>query len=173
MAHKCKCAICNVEFDRDKIQAVRHGARRYAHLECYPSGELVPLPVDTRTQEEKDKQALIDYAKQLLGDSYISRKVNKQIKEFKEKEEFTYSGMLKSLVYFYDVQGNDISKAAGGIGIVPFVYKQAYDYYLALYMAQQNNESKTFSAKVREITIKPPTVEIKKRMFDFLEDDYE
>ena len=52
MAHNVKCAVCGETFDRDKIQAVRHGARRYAHLRCCPNGELVT----TETDPEKIKE---------------------------------------------------------------------------------------------------------------------
>ena len=44
MAHMVKCTVCGESFDRDKIQAVKSGARRYAHYTCLPEGELVPLP---------------------------------------------------------------------------------------------------------------------------------
>ena len=35
--HKVKCIICGQSFDRDKVQAVRVGARRYAHQTCDPN----------------------------------------------------------------------------------------------------------------------------------------
>ena len=42
--HKCKCPKCGIEFDRDKIQAVRVSARRYGHATCYPDNkDLIPL----------------------------------------------------------------------------------------------------------------------------------
>ena len=36
MAHKVKCYYCGKEFDRDKEEAVKVGARRYAHKTCSP-----------------------------------------------------------------------------------------------------------------------------------------
>ena len=42
MAHYCICTVCNQRFDRDKVQAVKSSARRYAHLRCMPNGEKVP-----------------------------------------------------------------------------------------------------------------------------------
>lgn len=44
MAHYCICPICKEKFNRDIIQSVKYGARRYAHQTCYPEGEIVPLP---------------------------------------------------------------------------------------------------------------------------------
>ena len=155
MAKKmCKCAICGKEFDRNAVQAVRHGARRYSHWTCEPNGELVPM--ENKIDPELDK--LNNYIIKLLGENYNAARVKKQIKDFKEQG-MSYSGMLKSLIYFYEVKGNSKEKANGGIGIVPFVYKDAYNYYYDLFMAQQRNENKKpFIERVREIIIKPPKV---------------
>ena len=163
MAKKmCICKICGKQFDRNAEQAVIAGPRRYAHQKCLPTGELVPMenPIDP----ERDK--LNNYIINLLGKDYNAARVKKQIKDFKEQG-MSYSGMLKSLIYFYEVKGNSKEKANGGIGIVPFVYKDAYNYYYDLFMAQQRNENKKpFIERVREIIIKPPKVEKPVKLFD-------
>ena len=38
---------------------------------------------------------------------------------------FSYSGILRTLIYFYDIRGNTIEASNGGIGIVPYVYEEA------------------------------------------------
>ena len=170
MAHLVKCSVCGVQFDRDKIQAVKSSARRYAHHTCLPSGELVPLP-----QVDEELTKLIEYTQQLLGKDYNAARVKKQIKDFKEEYGYSYSGMLKSLVYFYEVKGNSKDKANGGIGIVPFIYNDAYNYYLNLFLANQQNinkDVKSFTSKVKEITIKVPRLEFSKKLFK-LEDEVE
>ena len=53
MAHYVICSICGKRFDRDKVQAVKSSARRYAHQSCCPQGEIVPLP-----QVDEDLQKL-------------------------------------------------------------------------------------------------------------------
>lgn len=169
MATYCICSVCKTRFDRDKIQAVKSSARRYAHQTCYPQGEIVPLP-----QVDKDLQTLVEYVQNLLGQSYNAARVKKQIKDFKDTYGYSYSGMLKTLVYFYEVKGNSKDKANGGIGIVPFVYQDAYNYYLNLFQATQQNLNKdviSCTSKVKEITIKVPTRDVPKHFFDFLEED--
>lgn len=163
MAKKmCICKICGKQFDRNAEQAVIAGPRRYAHQKCLPTGELVPM--ENQTDPELDK--LNNYIVNLLGKDYNAARVKKQIKDFKEQG-MSYSGMLKSLIYFYEVKGNSKEKANGGIGIVPFVYKDAYNYYYDLFMAQQRNENKKpFIERVREIIIKPPKVEKPVKLFD-------
>ena len=171
MAHMVKCTVCGESFDRDKIQAVKSGARRYAHYTCLPEGELVPLP---NTVVDQDLVDLENYIKNLLGDDYNPARVKKQIKDYKTEYNYSYSGMLKALVWFYEVKGNSIEKANGGIGILPFVYQDAYNYYYSLYLAQLVNEEKDvnqYKTKVREIVIKSPSVAEKPiRLFDLGED---
>ena len=104
----------------------------------------------------------------LLGENYINPRVRKQLNQYVEEYNYTYSGMLKSLIYFYEVKGNSKDKANGGIGIIPYIYKDAFNYYKAIFIAKQTNETKIniVNYKTKEITIKPPEIKIKKRIFD-------
>lgn len=158
----CKCAICGKEFDRNAIQAVRHGARRYSHWACEPDGELVPME-----KKDEDLQKLLEYINILFKGQQNQAKVNQSIKKFHSEFGYSYSGIQKALYYFYEIKHNSIDKANGGISIVPFVYKDAYNYYYDLFMAQQRNENKKpFIERVREIIIKPPKVEKPVKLFD-------
>ena len=162
MSHIVKCAICQKTFDRDKIQAVKHGARRYSHYDCEPTGEKVPL-----VKKDEDLQKLLEYINTLFKGQQNQAKVNQSIKKFHNEFGYSYSGIQKALYYFYEIKHNSIDKANGGISIVPFVYKDAYNYYYALFMAQQRNENKKpFIERVREIIIKPPKVEKPIKLFD-------
>ena len=171
MEHNVKCTVCGKTFDRDKVQAVKVSARRYAHYSCKPDGELVQLanPVD----EELLK--LEAYIEDLLGADYIHAKVKKQIKDFKKDYDYSYSGMLKTLIWFYDIKGNPKEKANGGIGIIPFVYKDALNYYYSLYLAQIANtqiSAESHKIEVREIEIESPEVYRRPpRMFNVGEDE--
>lgn len=99
--------------------------------------------------------------------------MNDYIKEYK----YTYSGMLKALIYFYEVKGNNKNKANGGIGIIPFIYKDAYNYYYNLWMIQQSNKDKNvidYVPKLKEIKIPIPKKEPRKRsVFTFLDEQEE
>ena len=138
MSHYVKCPKCGETFDRDIIQAVRINGRRYGHAKCYPdNNNFVPLVEKKISEEQKIK----NYAKSILKEQYVAARVNKQIKDFLA-EGSTASGILKTLIYWYEIKHNDISKAMGGIGIVPYVYKQALDYYYNLYLAEMANVDK-------------------------------
>ena len=172
MAHPVICSICGQKFDRDLVQAVQTGSRRYAHLKCDPQNtNLVPLV--EKPEQDPEMTKLKDYINQKYGDKARWVLIQKQIKEFVKKG-YSISGILKSLVWFYDVKGNSVDGSNGGIGIVDYAYQDAYNYYYNLFLIQSQNENKDIPAivtKEREITIKPPQIKIKKRFFQFLDED--
>ena len=167
--HKVKCKYCGLVFDRDKVPFKQISERRYAHLTCALAAE------NEKSQAEKDKEDLEKYIMELLGEEYISPRVRKQMNGYVDEYNFTYSGMKKALVYFYEVKGNDKSKAKGGIGIIPYVYRDAYNYYYSLWLANQKNEHKVitdYKPVVREVRIPPPQLKPRKRrLFSFFEED--
>lgn len=175
MAHNVKCAVCGETFDRDKIQAVRHGARRYAHLRCCPNGELVTTEVDP--EKIKKQQALNDlelYVQDLLQDDYNPARVRKQINEYHQKYGYSYEGMKKTLVYWYEIKGQSKEKANGGIGIIPFIFNDAKNYFYSLYLAQLANKDVQLGYRppVKEIIIESPRVFVKKpKLFNVTEDE--
>ena len=166
----CKCAICGVEFDRNLIQAVKHGARRYSHATCEPDNyDYVPLGPEA----DPDRQKILEYVAKLFKEPNYAM-INKQLKKFTEENGYSYSGILKSLVYFFEIKGNSPDKANNAIGIVPFVYTDAYNYYYALFLAQHANEDRTLVTTVREFTIKPPHQRgQKKKLLEWEIDDEE
>lgn len=170
--HKVKCSVCGIEFDRDRIQAVRVSARRYAHYECKPECELVPLV----EKVDPDQEKLINYIKTLLGQQYNAARVRKQIKDYIEKDKFTYSGILGSLVYWYEVKGNSIEKANGGIGIVGFIYNDARLYFAKIQNANEINDDEdilNYNIEEEYIEIESPRMISRGiKLFDF-EEEYD
>ena len=175
MAHKCKCPKCNIEFDRDKIQAVKIGARRYGHATCYPeSKDFVPLEV--KPENDPDYKALMEYIYKLFGDNTNYALVKKQIKKFKEENKYSYSGIMKALIYFYEIKHNNKDKANNAISIVPFIYQDAYNYYYNLFISQQNlQKTGEYKYEEKERIIKPPKSKgIIKKLFKLQEvNEYE
>ena len=98
-----KCLYCGESFDRNNpdIPFVQRG-RRYAHTKCAEEYD------NSLTQEQKDLNSLIEYIKKLLGEDYNFMKVKKQIEDYHKKYDYSYSGMLRSLIWFYEVKQNSI-----------------------------------------------------------------
>jgi hypothetical protein len=66
---------------------------------------------------------------------YITPRIRTQIKNYLTNYNYTYSGILKALKYFYEIKGNSTEKANEGIGIVPYCYQDAYNYYFSIWVA--------------------------------------
>ena len=160
--HKCKCIYCKIEFDRDKLPYVQVSERRYAHKECADKN-FIP-----KAKDEQDYANLVDYIEKLFGVGYVSAKVAKQIRDYRLQYGYSYSGMLGTLIYWYEVKQAPLDKANGGIGIVPYIYEQAKEYYTKIDNANSANvDIKNYRAKVTEIVIAPPMPEERQpRLFD-------
>lgn len=170
MAHYVKCPKCGKKFNRDKVQAVLISNRRYGHASCYPDNtNFVPMA----NPEDKDLTALKDYAKNLLGNDYNPARVSAQIKKFHTQYDYSYSGMLKALHWFYDIKKNPIYKANGGLGIIPYIYQDAFNYFYNLYQAEQNlTNGLQYRKETKEIEIKSPRAKNKPhKLFSFLDDE--
>lgn len=169
MAHIVTCVYCKKKFDRDKIPFVQISQRRYAHKECSEQEN------QRLFKEEADKIALENYIIQLLKLEYITPKIRKQLNTYQEQYGYTYSGMHKALIYFYEIKGNSVEKANGGIGIIPYVYQDAYNYYYALWEAQQANKDKNIETYIpveEVVRIPVPQRKLKKRkLFTFLDEE--
>ena len=168
--HLVKCSICGKTFDANIEPFVKTCKdRRYAHKECFDNESL------KKTQEDIDKENLEQYILKLLNLDYIDARVRKQIKTYVEEYNYTYSGIHKALVYFYEIKKNSIEKSNGGIGIVPYTYRDAFNYYYSLWEAQQKNEAKEieqYKPEVIEISISRPERPIKKKKrFNFLDEE--
>lgn len=168
MAHFVKCIYCHENFDRDKNDFIKVGERRYAHTKCHEANESF------KSQQEKDKEQLEAYILNLFHEEVINPKIKKQINDLIQAD-YTYSGILRTLTYFYDVQKHDLSKANGGIGIVSYVYADAQKYYYSLWETNQINSEKNieeYKPKEIEVIILPPKRQIQKRSkFVFLDND--
>lgn len=171
MAHYVTCTICKKRFDRDKYPAILISTRRYAHASC--AGALS----EEQAQEERDREALEQYIIQLFKLEHMDGRITLQIKKFKQDYNYTYSGILRTLKYFYEVKQNDLSKSNNGIGIVPWVYQEAYNYYYNQWLLKQKNVDKNikeYTPNYIDITIKDPIRQQKKKnIFKFLDEEVE
>ena len=168
------CIYCKQEFNKANEPFKVFSNGKYAHQKCF---EL------EQTRELTDQEKLEKYIMQLFGSDYVYAKIKRQIKDYVTNHGYTYSGIHKALIYYYEVKGNkfDEGKAQGGIGIVPFVYQNAFNYYYAIWEAQQKQEHivdagslAEYIPKVVEVRIPVPKRQEKKRnLFSFLDEEQE
>ena len=159
MAHKVTCPYCKKQFDRDKEPTKQVSARRYAHIKCWEDHQA------NMSQEEKDIEAFYDYVKNLFKEDYNYLLTKKLAEKYVKENNYTYSGMLKTLKWYYEKEGHSIEKSNGSIGIIPYIYNQALSYYYALYKAQLVNKEKDIAnfiqSKERIISIESPRVYVR------------
>lgn len=117
-----KCVYCQERFDKDKTEYKLVSSRRYAHLNCEKPA------IDANGVAY---QTIIQYSREILGETANVKKIAKQIKDFISKG-LKYQGIYLTLKYWYEIEKNSIEKANGGIGIVPFVYRDAEKYWKSM-----------------------------------------
>lgn len=163
--HWVKCRICGKEFDANAEPFVLVATRRYAHKSCYDKQQ------EEKEKEVLDEEALDKYIKKIFHLEYVPTHMKRQINDYKTNYGYSYSGILKTLIWWFDIQKNSIEAAHNSLGIVPYVYKDAYQYYYNLYLSQNINKDKNFdkikNPKVVIIEAAAPTKTYKKtKMFN-------
>lgn len=167
MAVYAICYYCNKKFDRSKEACVKVNSRRYAHAECANNLSA------QQKQDQADKEALENYIITKFQMPYIDGRNQQLIKKFLTEYKYTYGGILRALMYWFDVKHNSIEKSNGGIGIVPYIYEESQKYYQLLLAAQMVNQDKEVT-KPKEITvyIHPPERKTKfRKLFSNIEED--
>lgn len=167
--HIVKCKYCGVSFDESLEPAVKI-KNRYAHELCAKRAE------EAMEKEQSDFAMLLDYIKALYNYEVIPKVIFQQINQFVKEYNYTHSGILKSLKYFYEIKHGDLEKANGKISIVPYIYEEAKRYYYAIWEAQQQNIDKDINEYVeiphREVRITSPKripMGKKRNLFSFLD----
>ena len=143
MGRPCVCPICQKTIPNSD-ESVFYKKKHY-HPDCY--------------QLQLDKDELCEYICRVFSFKAPGPRVYGQITRF-INQGFTYKGIHLALKYFYEVKHGDIKKANEGIGIVPYVYNDAMQYYSQV--AQQQEElAKEIGQAV--VTTKVTTIVKKKK----------
>ena len=178
---KRKCVICSNWIEKgDETVPYKN---RLAHVQCYNS--MMKMAVksnsekkaakskktkkinpkstvlgDCLTEEEsKQKRSLISYIEELFGEK-ANAKTYTQIKNLmRDYPYFTYVGLEQSIRFFYEIKENPITNQ--GLGIVPYVYDQAQEYFKNLGEVQSHNASISNVNELyahKKVRIAPPKI---------------
>jgi predicted transcriptional regulator len=105
-----------------------------------------------------DRDALWYYIYRLFGQYSEDKPVSDwnvtQMMKFKNQG-MTYKGQLLTLKYFFEIKKSSIEKSNGSIGIIPWIYSEAAEYY-----AQKEKEQKAISDAIKA-QLEKDRVEIK------------
>ena len=154
-----KCRICGRLIDRNtEIEGedwIMPSKNWFYCKECYQNWKSA----DTHTDE--DWAALIyDFLARDLKVSYDYYMCEAQRKKFITQHHFTNKGIYFTLKYFYELKQGDWSKGNGGIGIVPYIYKEATGFWTDM-EAKKRGIMKAIEQQIRERAMRP-IKEIKK-----------
>lgn len=178
---KRKCVICSNWIEKgDETVPYKN---RLAHVQCFNS--MMKMAVksnsekkaakskktkkinpkstvlgDCLTEEEsKQKRSLISYIEELFGEK-ANAKTYTQIKNLmRDYPYFTYVGLEQSIRFFYEIKENPITNQ--GLGIVPYVYDQAQEYFKNLGEVQSHNASISNINELyahKKVRIAPPKI---------------
>ena len=92
---------------------------------------------------------------------YSYNKVISQLKDYTENLGLSYDTIAATLEYWYGIKKSDPTRAGGGIGIVPYIYKEALQYWEDEKQAQLNAAKIQDYKEPDEITVqaRPPYIQ--------------
>ena len=165
---KVLCKYCKKPISKTNDEYIQITDTQYAHIACSEA---------EAKREKSDAELLDEYIMKLFGYEYVPPRAKKQINQYIQEYNYTYSGMLKALIYFYEIRGGSVEDAHDGVGILPYIYSDAKEYYYNLWLAQQKNvykDIKQFKPETIEVHIlRPQRNIIKRKRFSFLDEEVE
>lgn len=156
---KVKCPLCS---ERDEKEVMIKSGKRYWHPACLEEHEANKSAEEQRVDRDKnERKQLIAYVCDLYKVDKPSMLVLTQMKRMHEDNGWRYLAIQMTLEYFYEIKNNS-TRNSNGIGIVPYVYDEATDYYKKLAAI---NEQVIGEVKKETIYINAPKrVQRKKRI---------
>ena len=129
-----KCLYCNKMIDLDIDDACKVGVgTRWAHKECYEK---------YFSADDQWIDKLYAVLKVAFG-NYDFQEIERQRISY-IKQGLTNKDIYNALNYWYIVKNKSIEKANGGIGIVPYIYEDANEYFKSIEKSSQKINPATF-----------------------------
>lgn len=99
----------------------------------------------------------------------------KQLKQYTEEFGYSYTDILNALIYAFEIKHNDVEKARGGIGLVPYVIQDSRKYFQDIELSNSRNTEALAKSQphyqIVEVYIPVPVRKpARKRKFKFLDE---
>ena len=168
---KKKCAYCGkwIDIIEEPGTFTKIHGGLFAHIKCHE--DYLALPKD-------NLEKLKDYIAELLDIPFCTPGMVKMINRYQEEVGFTHSGMHKTLYYIFNIKKlkpRDSNNLETLLGLIPYYYNTAQNYYYDIWLANSINEEKNleeYKPKEIEVHITPPQREVQKRkLFTFLDEE--
>ena len=110
-----------------------------------------------------DERVVLDkYICKLFGIKRITPLINEQISTFTKTNGYSLTGIRATLYYFFELEGREITEDVKGIGIVPYVYDEARDFFREISRIKEKNKGFKEVITKTKIQIKRPNKSISK-----------
>ena len=131
-------------FDRDIVPFIQVAARRYAHEKCAKERNvegIVSKSEIEQSEEKLDEVQLRNYIDELWNKKANYQIIAKQLKTYLSPQyNYTYKGIHQALQYYYEVTHHPINMKFNHLGIIPYVYGKAEEYYKKISSARERNK---------------------------------
>ena len=147
-----KCKVCGERFIRELTDYVQDGTNRYSHRAC-----VEKRGAEAQAETEAEMQ-VYDYLKKIFKIKSLTLSLKYQLKKFLQ-DNHNYREIYKALTYWFDVKHNKPNLENPNIGILPYVFKDAHNYYANLLLAKEKNDDIPIIPEeetVWEVHIPPP-----------------
>lgn len=166
------CTYCNKPLNLNEDAWVKVSGSLVAHKDCAEAYSLMPI---------KEQDELFEYVEKLFDIDACTPAMRKMLILYHEREGYTYSGMKKALQYIFEVKkledptDETIYTYEQKLNLIHYYYRQAYNYYLKIWEANQENLDKditSYKPKIIEVHIPIPQRKPERRpLFTFLDND--
>lgn len=142
---KVTCRFCKNKIEKE--HAYNPSSRvYYCSEECYNKYEEEHKP---KEKVKSDFVKLTDYVQELYGNDCNFPWIMKQIKHYKDENGFKDSGILLSLKYYVEVEGNNFNRDFGLGQVLPKYYEIAKRHYVKTIEVKKQVEAMDFDDDVK------------------------
>ena len=159
------CPGCKMPVEKTEENKIKgkNNYTRYWHVDCWKKSQKEK---EKKIAEEMGRKAIFNYLVEIgLPPNYAFW--GRQRNDFINKYGYSDSGILMALKYWFGEKKNSTARANGGMGIVPYIYDEAQNYYRKIILKKKRlSEQAIKQQKEKNKTIKIiKTEENKKKGF--------
>lgn len=159
MARTARCRYCLEPIEKTDL-AKKVNGKQY-HMSCYK--EMIAKQYNEQKANHvlDEKGELYDYILKLYKVKEVDPKIMAQIDKYHKEYNLSYKRITLSLVYYYEIKKEDVNPNYG-IGILPYIYKDAEKFWTGVNSANEKNSNKQVDKSIGSVKYKVPKTPAKR-----------